>query len=182
MGLRLLQPQSWIRHIAASVIVSTSLAIGGCVFMKPQPKLTPLELQALQSRQYTESFDIIFASIISVFQDLGYSIQSADKDSGLISAESPAQRESAGFWNATGFWGWGDLSEGHRTVSTRATAFLETIGTQTNVRLNFVYRATRYSGHSGSQGTHESPIYDANAYRNAFDRIENAIFIRQSSQ
>ena len=176
MGLRLLQPQSWIRHIVVSVIVSTSLAIGGCVFMKPPPKLTPLELQALQSRQYSESFDIIFASIISVFQDLGYSIQSADKDSGLISAESPAQRESTGFWESF------VLSEGHRTVSTRATAFIETIGTQTNVRLNFVYRATRYSTHSGSQGAHESPIYDANVYRNAFDRIENAIFIRQSSQ
>ena len=53
---------------------------------EPKPTLTPLQLQSMQTRQFSSSVDRTFASTVSVFQDLGYSITSADKASGLISA------------------------------------------------------------------------------------------------
>ena len=42
----------------------------------PEPTLTPAEIQSMQTRQYEEGKDIVFASVISVFQDLGYQIAS----------------------------------------------------------------------------------------------------------
>ncbi|MDB3912686.1 hypothetical protein N9381_13105 [Paracoccaceae bacterium] len=57
-----------------------------CAEPKPKPTLTPLQLQSMQTRQFSSSVNRTFASTVSVFQDLGYSITSADKASGLISA------------------------------------------------------------------------------------------------
>ena len=55
-----------------------------------EPPPTPLELQALQSRDYDEDKQVAFGSVMSVFQDLGYTPTSADLETGFITAESVA--------------------------------------------------------------------------------------------
>ena len=137
----------------------------GCA-QPPQPTMLPLQVQSLQTREYEVGKDVVFPSVISVLQDLGYTVTNADKDTGLISAESAAQSNPASFW-----WGYTDVAQ------TKATGFVETVGDVTRVRLNFVEVRTKSSSY-GQQDRQDTPILDAVIYRNAFDRIESAIFFR----
>ena len=149
-------------------ILSVLLASAGCATTGPE--LTPLEIQSLQTREYECGKDIVFPSVMSVFQDLGYTIKSADKDTGLITAESAAASDAASkFWLGVS-----------KVTQTSATAFIEQIGTVTRVRLSFVTSdQTSYS--YGQTDRQDTPILSAEVYRNAFERIENAIFVRSAS-
>ncbi|MCY4543533.1 MAG: hypothetical protein OXB95_14255 [Rhodobacteraceae bacterium] len=137
----------------------------GCA-QAPQPTLLPLQIQSLQTREYQAGKDAVFQAVISVFQDLGYTITNADKDTGLISAESAAQSD-----RASQLWGYTDVSQ------TKATGFVETVGGVTRVRLNFVEVRTKSSTY-GQQDRQDTPILDAVIYRNAFNKVESAIFLR----
>ena len=104
------------------------LFLTGCETTKPNVNLTPLEIQNIQSRSYDHSKDIVFPSVMSVFQDLGYSINSADMATGLITAESVADSDKAlRFWLGI-----------TKVSQTKANAFIEEISGKTKVRINFV--------------------------------------------
>lgn len=133
-----------------------------------EPQMTPLEIQSMQTRQFDAKFDTVFASTMSVFQDLGYTVTGADKATGLISAESATDTNVA-FQIFTG---------STLNTQTRATAFVERIKRKTNVRLNFVQKSQTSSGW-GQTDRNDTPILDVEIYQNAFERIENAIFIRR---
>ena len=140
--------------------------LGAC--MTAEPQMTPLELQSMQTREYSTNKDTVFASTMSVLQDLGYTVTSADKDTGLIAAES-ATGSSLGYAIFTG---------NTLTNQTRATAYIERIKSKTVVRLNFVTKQETSSGW-GQTNRSDKPILDVTIYQNAFERIENAIFIRR---
>lgn len=133
------------------------------------PQLTPLEIQSLQTREYKASKELVFASVMSVFQDLGYNIVGADEATGFISAKSLLQSDAQ-------FTG---------------TAFVETIGSMTRVRLSFVKMSQGAYLDSDGFGKHkhyyqkkyktEKQVLDAALYQNAFECIESAIFVRSSS-
>ncbi|MAH26340.1 MAG: hypothetical protein CMI19_05225, partial [Opitutae bacterium] len=87
-------------------------------------QLSSLELQAFQRKEFATSKDIAFGSVMSVLQDLGYIVSSADKDTGLISAASPTK-------NVVFF--------GSHMQNTSVNAFVESFGPKrTAIRLNFV--------------------------------------------
>lgn len=148
-------------------IIGLILVLAGCVTTSA-PTLTPLEIQSLQTREYEHRKDIVFPSVMSVFQSLGYIVKSADKDTGLITAESPAKSDAG-----SKFWGISSVSQ------TSATAFIEEIGKNTKVRLNFV-TSNKKSYSSGQTDRQDTPILTATIYKNAFERIENAIFVRSA--
>lgn len=134
-------------------------------------EMTPLEIQSMQTRFFDQPKEVVFASVVSVFQDLGYQIQSADVATGLITSESPA--------DSTG--GWYQAFTGNtRVTQTRATAFVEQIGSQSQARLNFLVVNETSSGW-GQRDRQDRPIIDADIYQNAFERIENAVFIRAAN-
>ena len=136
--------------------------------MQQAPTMTPLEIQSMQTRSFNATYNVTFSSTMSVFQDLGYTVNSADKDTGLISAESATDSSAAAlFWTGTSV-----------TNQTKATAFIEKIRGKTLVRLNFVQKVETSSGY-GRQDRNDKPILDTQIYQNAFERIENAIFIRK---
>ena len=68
----------------------TALILSGCASSNA-PTMTPLEIQSLQSKEYEAKKELVFPSVVSVFQDLGYTIANADIASGLISAESSTE-------------------------------------------------------------------------------------------
>lgn len=156
-----------------STLLATLFAfvLVGCVPQNTKPALTPLELQSLQTRSYEETeTEIVFRSVVSVFQDLGFTITNADLATGLISAEGAADSdEMFAFWTGVS-----------KVTQTKATAFVEGINGTAKVRLNFVTTDTR-SGGWGQTNRQDEAILDANIYRNAFEKIENAIFVRQSN-
>lgn len=151
------------------LFLSFFVLLTGCATTQA-PTLTPLEIQGIQTREYENEKPIVFTSVISVFQDLGYTVKSADKDTGFITAESAATSDAA-----SKFWlGISNVSQ------TSATAFIERIGKITKVRLNFVTSSEKSSAY-GQRDREDTPILDAKVYQNAFDRIESAIFVRASN-
>lgn len=153
-----------MKHLK-TVVIGFTLLLLGCVSVGAKD-LTPLEIQSMQTREYPQSMDVIFPSVVSVFQDLGYMIKSADKSSGFINAESPASTHTV-------FLGGRDVSQ------TSATAFLERIGNNTRVRLSFVIVKLTYI--MSEQKRNDTPIHDVAVYANAFERIENGIFVRTAT-
>lgn len=140
--------------------------VAGCVAMPPPP--TPLQIQSVQTREYEEDKQVVFASVMSVFQDLGYIVNSADLATGFITTEGLATGE-------IGILEW--LLNTSQVSQTRATAFIEEVEDKTRVRLNFVQTWQESRG-DGQASRRDRPILEAEVYENAFDRIENAIFVR----
>ena len=146
------------------------ILITGCETTKPKVNLTPLDIQSMQSRNYEHSKDLVFPSVMSVFQDLGYSINSADINTGLITAESVANSDKAlKFWLGI-----------TKVSQTKVNAFIEEIGNETKVRINFVVMKKKSFGY-GQTDREDEQILTPQPYQNAFEKIENAIFIRSSS-
>ena len=107
--------------------------ITGCETTKPKVNLTPLDIQSMQSRSYEHSKDLVFPSVMSVFQDLGYSINSADINTGLITAESAANSDKAlKFWLGI-----------TKVSQTKANAFIEEIG---NENIVYTKEDTQFKG------------------------------------
>lgn len=164
------------------VLIVTAFTVPGCVAPQQQkPPMTPLEIQSLQTREYESPKKIVFASVVSVFQDLGYTIKNADLNTGFINAESATQNAIIGPEAEIFVEVLGGVLGGQPTTQTIeqtiATAFLEEIGDRARVRLNFV--TTRQSSSAqGQNSRRDTPILDVRIYTNAFERIENAIFIR----
>lgn len=149
--------------VLSLVVVLTACATQG-------PTMTPLEIQSMQTREYEHGKEVVFPSVMSVFQDLGYTVASADKDTGLITADSATSSNAA-----SKFWlGITDVSQ------TKATAFIEEIGSITKVRLNFV-NTSKKSYAYGQSDQQDTPVLEAQIYQNAFERVENAIFVRSSN-
>ena len=149
------------------LIMLASVLVTGCMTTAKKPTMTSLQIQSLQSREYESKKDIVFPSIISVFQDIGYTISNADIQTGLISAESSSQSDfMSKFWLGM-----------TKVSQTKATAFIEQIGDKTRARLNFVEVKKSSSGW-GQSDREDTPLLDSKLYENAFNKIENAIFIR----
>jgi hypothetical protein len=133
---------------------------------------TPLQLQSLEAREFETSKTFAFSSVLTVFQDLGYIVSSADRETGFITAASPAATRTK-FWEAIG----GIQTSGQ----TKATAFVEDIRPGfVSIRLNFV-NARRRSTFYGQTNDVDEPVLDPKAYAAAFERIGNGIFVRTGS-
>lgn len=155
-----------IRNVIFAVLATAFLF--GCM-ATPKPTMTPLEIQSLQSREYEATKEVVFPSVISVFQDIGYTISNADIQTGLISAESSSKSDFAS-----------KLFGVTSVRQTKATAFVEKIGDKTKARLNFV-EVNRTSSSYGQTDRQDTPLLNAQLYQNAFEKIENAIFIRRQN-
>jgi len=152
-------------------ILCIGLSMAGCTIAPPAP--TPLQVQAFQSHEFETPKRVAFGSVLSVFQDLGYIVQSADLDTGFITAASPAGSKSN--------W-WELLENSTSSAQTRATAFVEEIRSGfVTVRLNFV-ESKRVSSREGQTTDRDTPILDPKAYQVAFDKIGDAIFVRSATR
>lgn len=154
-----------MKHLLIAALMGVSAT--ACA-TAPAPQLTPLELQALQQREFETPKQVAFAATMSVFQDLGYTVDAADLDTGLITVSSTAESTRDWLWSGSRF-----------TTQTRATAFIEDAGGENSrVRLNFV-TGTETSTAYGSTSQKDNQILDAAVYQSAFEKIETAIFVRQ---
>ncbi len=148
-----------------------------CQSTEPVIKKTSLEIQAIQARMFETDRTTAFRSVISVLQDLGYVVQTASLETGLVMAQSPTKADnsdSAVFAAALQ----GIRTEGRTVVTATVEDFK---ATQTRIRLNFVnktFRSSRY----GQQASDENSIEDSKIYEHAFEKIGEAIFIRQAQK
>lgn len=148
------------------LLIFNFFLMAGCQAPKQEVKL-PLEIQAIQKQDFETTKKIAFSSVVSVLQDLGYIIGSADFETGLITATSPTSETID--WIFTG--------NSYQSL-TKVTGFVEKINSDlVSIRLNFVANKTASSLY-GQARVNDTPILDKNVYIDAFNKIENAIFIR----
>ena len=166
-----------MRVVPQLVLITVVAGLAACETTGRKPDPLPLQVQSYQTREFEVDQMVAMRSVMSVFQDLGYTIQSADKDVGFITAMSPA-RKSTTFLDVLVALA-GDGSE--TTSQTRATAVVEEVRPSfTTVRLNFVVSSRQSS--NGTVSEEDKPIEDPQPYQVAFDKIEDAIFIRSSTR
>ncbi len=141
----------------------------GCV-TTPTTTKTSLELQAIQSREFETTKALAFASVMSVFQDLGYVVSSADLASGFLTAKSPTMKKAIIVLFSTGM------------KDSKSTAFIEELPNgKARVRLTFV-ESNRASGMYGQSAESEKAILDPLVYQKAFEKIDEAIFVRKATK
>jgi len=154
------------KFVAPYACASLVLILAGCV-ASTGPAKTSIQLQAFQSKEFETSKKIAFASAMSVFQDLGYVIGTADLETGFITGKSPTKQDFV-------------LFVGQRMQDVKATAFVEEMGVnRTKIRLNFVNSTQTSSGY-GMKGESDQPIEDPKVYQDTFAMIAKAIFVRES--
>lgn len=144
------------------------VVLSGCVQQEYKPTKSALELQAIQAKEFETTKKIGFAATLSVFQDLGYVVNSASLETGLINGKSPTNQSFVPF-------------VGQVMKDVKAIAFVEEITPgRTKVRLNFVNSTQSSSGY-GMRGEHDIPIEDGVMYQDVFSKIQQAIFIRKNA-
>ncbi|WP_265588007.1 hypothetical protein [Sphingomicrobium arenosum] len=152
-------------------VAVAALALSACAGGQ-KISMTPMEIQAMQQRDFEVPKSVAFASTVSVFQDLGYQMLAADLETGFINAQSNT-KNSTNFWEAMGG------SSSNKTV--RATAYVEQLNpTTSRVRLNFV-EAKDSSTFYGQDSSKSQSLLDAALYQGAFERISEAVFVRSAS-
>lgn len=163
-------------RIRQALLLALPLFLTACATDGAAPQKTSLEIQAFQSKQFETDKKTAFNSTMSVFQDLGYVVNSASLETGFISAESPIK-------GADGMKAFlENISNMRSEGKTAVTAFVEEIGGKTTrVRLNFVQRDKMLREY-GQQANREKPILDPKVYESAFNKIGDAIFIRTSQK
>jgi len=155
---------------------ATALAVGVAAspaFAGKKEELTPMQIQAMQQKEFEAPKATLFASVIDVLQDLGYTVGSADMNTGFITAESATVNKTSMFdafvTNSTG------------SGNTRATAFIEQMPSgNTRVRLNFV-ASKSLSSRWGQNSRQDTPILDPTVYQRAFEKVDEAMFVRSAS-
>lgn len=151
------------------------LSLSACVQQAVKPQKTSLEIQAYQAKVFEADKKTTFNSVMSVLQDLGYIIGSASLDTGFITAVSPNKQIDSPIAQFARLIGSMNM-EGRTAV----TVSIEEISPKkTRVRLNLVDSQTR-AGQYGQKATDDTPIDDPKVYESAFDKIGEAIFIRQA--
>lgn len=129
---------------------------------------TGMALQQVQAKDFEAPVSVVFPAVMTVFQDAGFRILSADKDTGLITAQGSSEAR----WTFNIWWGFGKKKE-----TPIVSAFIEQRGANlTRARLNFVMS----TGKDRNMLTDERPVTDPSAYREAFEKIEKEIFVRQA--
>lgn len=156
------------KNLTGAIILAGALASTG-VYAKKQPQLSGLELQQIQAHTYEASKNVVFASVMTVLQDSGFRVGSAEKDTGLITAIGTSERHMT-FVPFVGF--------GSSKKNPVVTAFIEERGQGTRVRLNFVMAKVKNNNFNSMSD--EDPILDPVVYKDAFEKIDKEVFIRQA--
>ncbi len=126
----------------------------------------------MQTKSFEANKEIVFSSVVSVLQDLGYIIKGADIKTGFINAQS-ATKDTSGILSK--------MFDGDSSNSrTNVTAFVENRGNSTSVRLNFVVSNTASSAY-GQASQNDQIIHDASVYENAFNKIGDTVFIKNGN-
>jgi hypothetical protein len=160
-----------MRYLSAIAFASLIALAPVASYAAKKPVLTPMQLQAIQQKEFDAPKAAVFSSVVDVFQDLGYSLGSADMNTGFITAESATVNKTS-FWDA--------LAEFNASGSTRATAFIEQMPSgMTRVRLNFV-STKQMSGSWGRQMRQDQPIQEPVVYQRAFEKVDEALFVRKA--
>lgn len=153
--------KNWILSITVFCLV-------GCA-APPKIKQSQMEIQAYQSREFETTKRIAFDSTMSVLQDAGYIVESADYETGFVTGKGTSQSGSSFWYGAT-------------NEHTRMTAFIEQrTSSLSRIRINIVESKQRKSYWNPAQDIiDEAGVRDPEVYQKLFEQIDQAIFIKKN--
>lgn len=160
-----------LKTLIASCAVALSLT--GCVtvdsvFGEQDPQISAVELQALQTREFDASLEQCFSAVIGAFQSYGYTIQSADRATGLVIAKTTSDAEIMRLTGVT------------RTEYQKATAFVEPIAeNRMRIRVSIVKHVSA-TGAYGGGGEKEAMRTTSHIYQDIFGKIEQSLFLKKN--
>lgn len=158
-----------LKYIVSAAVLS--LLIANPALAKKEPQLTGLELQQIQARDFEASKKDAFAAVMTVLQDSGYRIGNASYETGLVTAMASTKTKMT--WLP--FVGFGSSKK-----TPVVSAYIEDKSpTLSRIRLNFVMGKLKANASFGGI-TDEEPINDPKTYQDAFEKISQAIFVRQA--
>lgn len=159
------------RFLVASVALGLA-ASPQAGFAKKKPDMSALQIQELQTKDVEADKTTTFSAVMTVLQNSGYRIGAADRETGLITGVASTNTKMT--WLP--FVGFGKSKK-----TPVVSAFIEDISpAMTKVRLSFVMTKASVNGFGG--GEDEEPILDPAIYQDAFEKIEQAVFVRQSTR
>src|SRR3990167_6425222 len=83
--------------IKRSVLVSLLVLAAGCVGSAPPRPRTPLEVRAIQTRDFYDADQkLVMKAVLNVLQDEGFIPRNAESDLGLITASKEVDLEQGG--------------------------------------------------------------------------------------
>lgn len=154
----------------AAIGISIALGSAPAYAKDKKAELSPLQLQAMQTKDFEASKEMVFASVMTVMQDAGYRIENADLATGIITGIGSSKGKMV-------YSLWSGFGKSKKTPI--VSSYIEQIGPMTRVRLNFVMAKVKSSLY-GSQPQDEEPITEAEVYQDAFNKVDQALFIRTS--
>lgn len=154
----------------AAIGISIALGSAPAYAKDKKAELSPLQLQAMQTKDFEASKEMVFASVMTVMQDAGYRIENADLATGIITGIGSSKGKMV-------YSLWSGFGKSKKTPI--VSSYIEQIGPVTRVRLNFVMAKVKSSLY-GSQPQDEEPITEAEVYQDAFNKVDQALFIRTS--
>ena len=156
----------------ALAAIGISIALGSAPTYAKDKKveLSPLQLQSMQTKDFEANKELVFASVMTVMQDAGYRIENADLATGIITGIGSSKGKMV-------YSLWSGFGKSKKTPI--VSSYIEQIGPMTRVRLNFVMAKVKSSLY-GSQPQDEEPITEAEVYQDAFNKVDQALFIRAS--
>ncbi len=162
-----------MKKLSVVFVCLSALLLAGCATFKTggvDEQSLSLELRAAQQREIAAEPVAVFRSVMSVLQDRGYLIISADRETGFITAKAPTQQIKDTNIFLT--------SREQQTLN--ITASIEPMRESTQVRFNMVNSVSNTYQSDTRTSTDEAdhPITDPKVYTDLFDKIEEAVFLR----
>lgn len=159
-------------HVLVATVAFGLATSPQAVFAKKKPEMSALQIQELQTKDLEADKTTTFSAVMTVLQNSGYRIGAADRETGLITGVASTNTKTT--WMP--FVGFGKSKK-----TPVVSAFIEDISpTITKVRLSFVMTKASANGFGG--GEDEEPILDPIIYQDAFEKIEQAVFVRLSTR
>jgi len=163
------------RKITVVCCLVPVLILSGCISDDaPPPQPSQLEMRTFQTREYdTKDTKLVMKAVLNVLQDMGFIVNSADTDIGLLTASK-----------------WTNIQHSKKEVKEAkkketplstsvvldCTANISEFGkTQARVRVNFQQRTLDAAGAT----MQASPITDAKFYQTFFSQVDKGIFLQQ---
>jgi hypothetical protein len=151
-----------------NVVIVSFVFLVACA-APPKVVQSGLEIQAYQSHEFEAPKRIAFDSTMSVLQDSGFIIESADYETGFITGRGTSA-------SRTDFW-YGATNE-----HVEMTAFVEQrTSSISRVRVNLIDSSQRKSAWNPAQDViNERGVRDPVTYQKLFDLISQTIFVREN--
>lgn len=167
-----------MKTYALSYLFLPLMLAAGCTNTpKVDPLKTQLQIRAFQTRVYSESdHKMVLKAMINVLQDMGFIIQNANTELGLLTATKEVDVEDKGqaLWST--FWS-GYYARYSKSSIIECTANVNVFGEQTRVRANFRHKILDNHGAVSTINQIEEEAF----YQDFFAKVDKAIFLQKEN-